>query len=218
MDHFNHVVSLGSVCSVPGLILKIGKRNAAYPFDNVGSPMWAVAELLANDFEDVFADAEKKLVFEENPLEFVVDNRYYLRAKMKKISSLPRFLEMMTRRINRLDELLSGATEPVLFIRSEECDEYQPGKTRIPVPEHDGKYALPESHWLQVCSDAIKTKYPELQFKILFLSSTAEDAEVDEEHNIVTIPCASCDYRCKTVGSDMKKLVDVHATFLAEHL
>jgi len=105
-----------------------------------------------------------------------------------------------------------------LFIRSEECQEYDAGKARIAVPAHAAKYAETELHWLEVCSAAIKAKYPALQFKILKLSYSAEAPAADTENNIVTIPCPMCDYRCKSVGTDMKNLIDEHAEYLTQNL
>lgn len=52
MNNYDEIVPLGYVCNVTSLSDTLHKRNAAYPFDRVGTPMWAVYELIENNFTD----------------------------------------------------------------------------------------------------------------------------------------------------------------------
>ena len=118
--------------------------------------------------------------------------------------------------VDRLQTLMSTATGKVLFIRHEEPHFYGDRGARVGDPAYAARYAQTELHWLKQISQTIKSKYPSLDFKILFLNAAGEF--VDAPDNIVGIALPECDYRDRCIGGDMAKNVKAHSDFLAQNL
>lgn len=220
LRRFDHFVSLGYICSVPEMLNALKLERRAYPLDHLAVPAWAVAELFANDFVDILDDGnmEKKQIFADTTKEFLVDTKYNIRTVHSSHTS-PQYQKFKTRihqLVERLHQLLSTTEEEVLFIRTEEVHNYGDMGARIGDPAYAAKYASTELHWLQQLSQTLKAKYPNLHFKILFMSRSGQFC--DKTHNIVGIGCTDCDYREHCIGTEMVKKLDDHAAYLNAYL
>ena len=182
--------------------------------------MWAVHELLENDFEDFMLteNMRSEKLFENAKSNILYDSKYYIRLPMKKMDDkrFPKLRESFEKRKERFLEALSTATESILFIRSEEHDCYCDWGNRIPKEEYEEKYQHDEHHYLNLFSDSLKIKYPSLNFKILFLNKNGQF--VDESHNIVGIDAPTCNYRDKNIGKEIKEIIKANEEYLNTNL
>lgn len=219
LDRFDQFISLGYICTVDSMLMKLRKKTQTHVFDNVAVPAWAVHELIANDFAHLFQpeNMECKVLFDNTITTHVVDTRYNIRLPFPEKDSqrLLNFKADTERRAQRLLQLLgSGSSGKVLFIRHEEQHQYSDLGNRIPNPAYDAKYAVSEREWLKLTCETLKTKYPILDFKILFFNSAGEF--VDD--NIIGIGLPACNYRDHRAGSLMVQKLTDHSAFLAAHL
>jgi len=208
MEKYDEIIPLGYVCNVSSMLAKMKVRNKAYPFDRVGSPMWAVYELFENDF-DGFLSEENMVcepLFEDKRIKFVYDKRYYIRTEsnVKDISQsyLKKLQNKMPIRIQRLTNALKE-NNTVLFIRSQEPKIHKYLGKRVIDEEYQKKYEKSEYDYLVLFSQLVKTRYPTLEFKILFLSDKGKFN--DEENNIIGIPVGPSDYSDNSIGNKMKE-------------
>lgn len=183
--NYDQVISLGYICNVPSYLKNANLRNKAYPFDRVATPMWAVYELIVNNFDQFLENLESKKLFIDNDDEFVVDTKYYTRLSIHKQKFIDKLKEATKRRIGRFNDVLSDQNKSVLFVRLEEPEHYDDLGDRIMFDEYTSKYENDEKYYLVKLSDFLKNKYPNLNFKILFMSASGEFT--DPEHNIVGI-------------------------------
>lgn len=214
MDKYAHFISIGYVCSVPALIFQMGKRSAAYAFDNMAIPMWGVAELIENNFDGFLSDLEPLRLFEDSDETFLTDKRYYARFASGTISTASVARENAIKRVERLLQLLSETTEPVLFIRCEEQHEYDNRGQRIARPEYAEKYSKDEKHWINVFANALKQKYPQLNFKVLFLTSQ----ESFVINNVVAVQAPHFDYRNIRIGALLNGVLEHNKEWLSANL
>ena len=221
METYDKVVSLGYVCNVPELLSKLNLRTEALPFDRVATPMWAVLELLSNEFQDFLSpeNITSGELFEDKPIPFVYDQRYYTRllanTKVLNNAAYENLIQKMHRREKRLLKILEDGGK-ILFVRSEEPILHpRLGKRKI-FPEYSTKYDKNERYYLTQLSKLFKERYPELDFKILFLNHEGEFN--DTEHNIVGIPVGPSDYHGLHVQNKMKSHVDNHKDFINANL
>jgi len=221
LDKFDKFVSLGYVCTVSSMLMRLRKRTKTQVFDYMAIPAWAISELLTNNFEQIFdpANMELKVLFDNSDKEYLTDTRYNIRLPFDDYPShkFENYEESKSQRAVRLHSLLSAAEtngESLLFIRHEEPQHYADLGNRIPNPAHTAKYAQSELYWLQQISQTIKTKYPSLDFKILFFNSAGEMVN----DNIVGISLPDCDYREGCAGGKMIKKLQDHSLFLETNL
>ena len=113
-----------------------------YIFDNIAIPMWAVQELVQNDFANFFVkeNLERKVICDGTSEKFTVDTEYYIRTTMKDIELSydrinARYDTLKTNFLNKL-----GSNESILFIRCEEPSSYFDMGNLIIFPEHQAKY------------------------------------------------------------------------------
>lgn len=212
IDSYDKVISLGYICNVTSMLTTLKKRPKSHVFDRIASPMWAVSELVSNDFSDFLSKSniEKKVLFTNSQEEFVIDKKHYIRLVAPDITSAA-FERIRVSLVNKADEFKSmlqnaDPKTPILFIRCEEKDSYADRGDRVIFPEYAERYAQSELSHVEQLSDTLKTKYPNLSFKIIFLNSNAERF-TDEERNIIGIPNPCCDYRDHCVGSEMAKAI-----------
>ena len=217
-QQFDNYISLGYVCNVASYIAAAHMRLTAHVFDRMGIPMWAIDELLQNNFEDFLLKSNLtcKTLFDSSQKKYVIDQKYYLRLMLTENSLsdenfLDQFMSSTKKRIERLTNKINGS-ESILFIRSEEPSSYADLGNRIIFPEYQEKYAKDELDHLRNFSDTIKKRNPQLKFKILFLSHHGQ--MVDNEHNIIGIPVPQCDYRDHFIAQKMKDAVKLHSDFL----
>lgn len=184
--NYNEIISLGFTCTVPSYLKSKKLRNKAYPFDRVAIPMWAVYELIENNFDGFLDNLELKPLFVDNEKEFMVDTKYYTRLSIKTEKFINMLKEGTLRRIERLNNVLADDDGSVLFIRLEEPNHYDDLGERIIFDEYISKYKNDEKYYLEKLSKLLKERHPNLKFKFLFLNSNGDF--IDEEHNIVGIP------------------------------
>lgn len=176
------IISLGYDCTIK---MTWCKNQETHFFDYIGSSMWSINELLQNNFEDALnLDFFKNLKITDS-FYCMTNKKYYLRflhdfkfttqiGHVKKMTiKIPDeikklFIEKYTRRINRFYDLLNG-NEQVLFIRKEE------DLNRIKYPEYNEYIKYSEIYYIKECIKLLKKDYPNLNFKMIFLSFSQEN-------------------------------------------
>jgi len=151
--------------------------------------MWSVYELVKNGFSDVFNIDEYKNEYTIiGQPEIVTNSRYNLKFKhdlstdkFKFLDQFDEFREKYIRRIERFQDLLTKSSESVLFMRFEEMME-----NRIVSCSYKEQNKISEYEYIKLFSKHLRINFPQLKFKIIFISKTRND-EVDDENNIVTI-------------------------------
>lgn len=220
MEKYENLISLGYVCNVTSFLNVSQKRDTAYVFDRIATPMWSVNELIKNDFSDLLKDENVKCVklFEESPRPIPYDSKYYIRLPLNENnyeSRLASFREKLVERAERFKDVLKSESS-VLFIRDEEPDHYSGWGERVSMPEYDEKYKKSEKEYLQELCVYLKSTYPNLKFKILFLNK--EGQFVDDNKLIVGIPRSDIDFRDVKAGPALKKHIKEHSDFLNANL
>jgi hypothetical protein len=186
---YDKIISLGSNCYLKFFLNHIKYSQETYFFDYLGSPMWSVYELIKNNFDDVFNfdDYSSELIIKGHP-RISTNMKYNLKFKHSLYDlktgrngrEFVKFKETYERRIKRFQELLSSS-DNVLFIRFEEMKE-----NRIINQSFNEKNKISELEYIKLFSLFITSNFPNLKFKILFISKTYPD-NVDEENKIVII-------------------------------
>lgn len=133
------VISLGANCGPKLFFRSVGKTGETFPFDWVGSSMWAINELVQDGFARFMQD--KNLVYlpvlDHHP-PVLVDMNYYIRL----IHENPRsdFKRAYQRRARRFLDAIKVFPK-ILFIRVEETQE---GRIRYPAftPPHEEEFYL----------------------------------------------------------------------------
>jgi hypothetical protein len=158
-------------------------------FDYTGTPMWAINELITNNFTNFF-DKNKYQEIQtksSNINKYITHIDYYIRfphdiRNYNELNSniFSDFCQKYKRRIIRLNDILNK-NKKVLFIRTQEQM-----NNRILFEQHKEKYAKNELEYIINFSNIIKSKYPNLDFKILYLSETNKQDYL-QENNIVII-------------------------------
>lgn len=219
LKKFKNLVNLGYIWTLTDFIIRQGKRYGKKPFDYVAAPMWAVAELMENDFEDYLVDVEHRQVYSGGATEddFCVDNRYYVQFPQ---SYMPQQLHKAIQRSVSpfLDFLRVPTADLTLFIRVEERNSLPGLGTRKVSQAYQEKYhAGDELYYLKQFCQTVKTKYPSFHFKVLFLN--CRDDFVDNVNGIVGIKITKAyDYRSPTSTKDLEALIEAKAEWLAVHL
>lgn len=188
-EKYDKVISLGSNCFIKFYIRHIKHEQETHFFDYIGSPMWSVYELVKNGFSDVFNIDEYKNEYTIiGQSEIVTNSRYNLKFKhdlstdkFKFLVQFDEFKEKYSRRIKRFQDLLMSTSESVLFMRFEEMK-----KNRIVNCEYNEQNKISEYEYIKLFSQYLRINFPELKFKIIFISKTKND-DVDDENNIITI-------------------------------
>lgn len=191
-----YYVSLGYVCTVVSLLESLKKRSGTNIFDRMGTPMWAINELVATDFADFFKKENLvyKTTFANSDKKYLLDSRYNIRQigddtvinnqaaydSMK--AKMDGFVE------NFLNRLKDNSRE-IVFIRVEEPHSYEGMGERIPVNED--KYAKSERQYVNEFSELLKSKYPGLKFRIVFMSNEGHFVE----EGILGLPSPQVDFR-----------------------
>ena len=82
MNNFDLTISLGYNC-YPCMYeeKKAGVITKSNFFDDIATPMWAIKELLINDFNGFFdaSKYEKMKMFDGSNFEFLTNKQYYIR-------------------------------------------------------------------------------------------------------------------------------------------
>ena len=215
MQKYNNIVSLGYICNINALKNHLKGESHSMVFDNIATPMWAINELVISDFKDFMLEEniQKKKLFTDSDEEFWIDSKYYTRFLF--LGNHERFKKSIQKRITNFKNTFNQS-DPILFIRYEEPIMYDDRGERIIFPEYKNKYEKSELEYLKELSKHIKSTYPQLNFKILFLSSS--DNFIDEENKIIGVKAEGHDYRNKHIGKNMAKILDEHKEFLDTNL
>lgn len=169
------VVSLGFNCFLRKYMNEfLSIRQETHFFDYIGSPMWAVCELIENDFADIDDAAEYQAMQVTTSETLITNKRYYLRFKHDftavehqtgNMDTLPDCIAKYKRRAERFKNLLRSSKK-ILFVRLKEET-----KDRIFLP-HDGDKRKPEVQHLKDLSDLLSRKFPQLETKFILIEGT----------------------------------------------
>ena len=222
MDIFDNYIPIGYVCSVPSFLNNSKKRATSYVFDRVGTPMWAISDLFANNFDGFMNKDNFKLLklFDNSDKQYLIDSKYYVRLFNNSVGSAENvdgYVSGMNKRKDMLLKKLESCNvengETVLFIRAEEPNSYEDLGKRIIFPEYADKYKNDEYFYAVEFSKTIKKNYPLLRFSILLMSQKGQFEDV--ENNILGITAPTCDYRDPLIAGKMVKHVQDENEFIS---
>ena len=212
-------MSIGYICNVPTALGTVG--NNKYVFDRMATPLWAIKDLLGNDFSDFMLkdNLEHKQLFQDSDEKYWVDTKYYVRLSVNGDISDERHAKMYQRMMEAKERFMGNLNDDnksVLLIRSEEPSSYPDKGERILTNQEKLRYSKRELTHLQEISSLLKSKYPKLNFKILFLSSEGEF--VDNTNRIVGIPNVPPCYPDPRCGKKIALHFAKYNDFLQENL
>jgi len=213
---YDKIISLGSNCYVKFFLKHINYEQETYFFDNIGSPMWSVCDLINNNFDDVlnFNDYNSEMII-KGSARIATNKKYNLKFKhdLRDLRGgcngveFVKFKETYNRRIKRFQDLLLSEHN-VLFIRFEEIKE-----NRIINKSYDEKNKISELEYIKLFSEFITTNFPNLKFKIVFISKTWGN-KVDETNKIVIIKEVQKINDYKMAGNQIKDLLNYNLSLL----
>lgn len=201
---FDKVLSLGYNCDVKNLIYTNGVNQETNFFDDKGTSMWSICDLLKNDFSGLSEIENYGQMNIRERHRILVNKKYYIRFQHesylfnehsnnnKHNNNLFDMFKTLERRADRFKEHLTKYNK-ILFIRLEECN-----KGRIMYPEYKEKNNKEEYEYVLEFSRIIKKKYKNLNYFIIYIS-TKKYKEYDEENKVITL----CNRECE------EKLIDV---------
>lgn len=216
---FDYVIPLGYVCNVTSYVMQIHKREAAYVFDRAGTSMWAVNELVKNNFED-FLNIENIIpmkLYENSETLTLTDKKYYVRIAMSINSNNNDLLKHNSDKLKhaeRFMNLLNLENKTILFIRFEEPEVTEEGQ-RIIYDEYKEKFQKDELFYLKDFTNYIKNKNPLLNFQILFINSKEN---FNEEHIIGIKMDNPCNYKDPFVSKKILNTCELHKNYLEKYL
>jgi hypothetical protein len=159
------IIPIGVDCGLATLLKKSGIRNCSFPFDWVVSYS-GVSKIISNNFENFLHDVNSDKINKTYDLCF-----YH--------NTFPEDYDKMTRRINRLLDLLNNTEDEVIFIRKGHAfhhhDESNRHKVNLANDIDDA----------EELNKILKNKYPKLKYKI-----------------IVALVCDTCFDKNKVYSSD----------------
>jgi hypothetical protein len=183
------IISLGYNCCPKKFTNYINISQPTNLFDYIATPMWGINELLENDYTGLTDINNYKIIpIMKNDNEILTNLKYYFRFlhdfKNQEITNsddednvleffdkmilvrmqFNEFKNKYERRIVRFKELLKNE-EKILFIRYEE-----PIKNRIIYDEYKIRYQKEELEYIRDFALIIKKQYPDLEFKIIYIS------------------------------------------------
>jgi len=161
--------SLGYNCCIKRYIDTLDKK-ATNLFDYIGSSMWSINKLFENDFQDLFdINMYKNMEILPN-CNIITNEKYYLRFThdLTSMTNFETFKETYQRRILRLREDFNNENK-ILFFRLEESH-----KDRIIYDQYKKNFKKNELAYLKDFYVTIKTKFPFLNFKIIYISEIFE--------------------------------------------
>jgi len=208
------IISLGYNCTIKRYTIDIGISQATNLFDYTGISMWAINKLFSNNFSNLLNLNEycEMKILKGDSKTIKTNKRYYIRFKhdfqkeqdknvvplkstdTKKIllinninknkTDIERhfsaFKLMSERRILRLKQILNEEKK-ILFIRLEE-----PMEDRIIYDEYKDNFKKSELEYIKDYSNIIKLQYPNLDFKIIYISKLNE-TKIIKEYNLLII-------------------------------
>lgn len=192
LKSFDKIISLGSNCYVKIFLDFNYKKKETQFFDYIGSSMWAINELIKNDFKGLYNydNFEKKLILTEGDKYIFTNNIYHLRFKhdfkqnfnseINEIKNDEIFLDFQNkykRRQTRFIELLNSK-DTILFIRYEEDN-----KNRVKY--HNKKDELDSVYEF---INILKNLNPEKKFFFILLSQDKNLEDIDNNLLVLKNP------------------------------
>jgi len=223
------LLSLGTNCNVKKYIDTIKPNNPTQFFDYIGTSMWAINELIENDFSGVFnIDDFESMKTSTNYGDIVTNKKYYLRflhdlknidndklrvfkykdsISVCKASNFVECKEKYERRSKRFIDLLSGSNK-ILFIRLEEDN-----RNRIMYDMYKEKLQKSELEYTFDLSNTLKRKYTNLDFMILVISFN-HDNMYYAKSNVIVLKMIDIIDEYETAGTTIEKLFIFNKDFL----
>ena len=216
------LLSLGSNCNVKKYIDTIKPNNPTQFFDYIGTSMWAINELIENDFTDIFnKDDFENMRTNTKYGNIVTNKKYYLRFlhdlknidhdKTKvytinnnihvcKANNFAECKDKYDRRRQRFIDILTSSNK-ILFIRLEEDN-----RDRIIYDIYKDKLQKSELEYTFDLSNTLKRKYTSLDFMILVISFN-HDTTYYQEHNVIVLKMIDIIDEYETADSKIEKLI-----------
>jgi len=214
------LISLGYNCHVKEYINMYGENTdqafLRQPFDWIGCPMWAICDIVKNDFKGL-TDKENLILrkrFEDKDTEFLTNINYncvFVHDYGKDLTAIPDELfqkvdEDYKRRVARFYKSLE-LNILKLFIRQEQVPQ-----KRIKYPEYELKEEN-ELVCLKLFSQMMKEK--NISFTILYLTTT-EETGYDEENRIYKIKYSNPENKLLS-GVDIGNLIKPHIHLIKKY-
>lgn len=222
MNKYN-IISLGYICNVVSYVnsqKELKKNQKKGVFDRIASPMWAINELIKNDFDDFFLDENIKedQLFDQSKRKEWYDSKYYVR--FLKPVSIDKIRNILLEKKNKLLDLLKNQEsikEPILFIRCEEKHKSEKMGQRIIFNQYKSRYNKKESEYMKEFADILKNKYPGLKYKILYVSSEKKNS-FDSEKGIITISTQEPEFSKIEQPRVLKNIIEKNKDYIEKHL
>jgi hypothetical protein len=228
------IISLGFNCFIKIFTNDSGIKQETNFFDYIGTSMWAINKLFENNFANLFnEDDYENLKIQTDNLIVITNKHYYFRflhdfknntnINLIKFNidktidqniiddvklQFNKFKEAYERRIIRLKDLLIKEKK-ILFIRLEETMH-----NRIIYDEYKSYFEKPELDYIIDYSKMIKINYPNLDFKIIYISKIHDNKYMIENNLIIlnSKNVAIDDWRKSSNG--LKDLFRINKEFL----
>lgn len=237
------IISLGYNCNIKRYTIDIGIIQETNLFDYTGISMWTVNKLFENNFSNLFNIKEySEMKILNSDFETIKTNkRYYIRFKhefkkikaknilpinskdinklllinksIKKQTDIERnfsdFKSTYERRILRLKKILNEEKN-ILFIRLEESME-----NRIIYDEYKDNFKKTELEYIKDYSNIIKLQYPNLNFKIIYISKLNQ-TNLIKEYNLLILNTDIGTINWTNCVAKFKELFDINIELLKE--
>ncbi len=213
---YDDVMSLGFNCYFKLLFKKVytecDKENQF--FDYAGSPMWAVNELVKNDFKNIFnRDDYKPIKVWQEKEQKLIGNIKYDSIFRHDFIKEPNYFEFnffrqkyVKRRARFYNRINSN--KKILLCRLEE---HRIGRNDNEV--FRDKYKKSELEYLRDFQKILKEKYPRLNYHILYVSYTEPESKVLENEKIIILKMDPFDNSSES-EFDLKERLDKGKEFL----
>jgi hypothetical protein len=205
---YDEIVSIGFNC-FPKKYISTRIANCANKyFDNVGTPCWAILELLKNDFSDLQCIEKIKINEKSN----VYTNKKYYVRHLHDNFNMPNKINTMKsieNRAQRFRELLK-TNKNVLFIRLEELM-----TDRIIYDEYVEFYKKSEDDYLIEISNWLKNNTA-LNFKFIYLNSNKK--YYDDIHKILYIQDNVEKYEWSKCSGTINDIINKHTDDIIKYL
>lgn len=213
---YDDVISLGFNCYFKLLFKKVYTKcdTENQFFDYAGSPMWALNELVKNNFKNIFNRDDYKpiKVWKDKPQTLIGNIKYdtiFRHDFIKEPSyfEFNYFKQKYARRKERFFKRLD-TNKKILLCRLEEH--------RIGRNDNEAfkdKYQTSELEYLREFRKIIKSKYPRTDFHILYISYTEPESKILEDEKIIIVKMEPFDNSSES-EFDLKERLDKAKDFL----
>ncbi len=196
LSKYTKTLSLGSTCFTKKFMLSIGINQETEYFDYIGTPVWAITDLIKNnkldkifhynDYKNIKILNDKEDSYNITYIPQFLIFKHDFAQTHKQLTQPLSFIQFndfkakYTRRALRFNHSLHHS-DSILFIRYEQYKNY------IIHDIYKDKYEKNELTQLYEFSFMLKEKYSSLKFNILFFYSNVEESYYDNIHNILIL-------------------------------